>query len=95
METVSGKESPFFEEMLRALWGYMGDKLAISVADLTKDRVRHVLVVERGIPDEEAREFLNLISECEFAQYAPAGGVQMDKAYQAALDWIGRFESKI
>ncbi len=92
---AAGKESPFFEEMLRALWGYMGDKLAISVADLTKDRVRHVLVVERGIPDEEAREFLNLISECEFAQYAPAGGVQMDKAYQAALDWIGRFESKI
>ncbi len=92
---AAGKESPFFEEMLRALWGYMSDKLAISVADLTKDRVRHVLVVERGISDEEAREFLNLISECEFAQYAPAGGVQMDKAYQAALDWIGRFESKI
>lgn len=92
---AAGKESPFFEEMLRALWGYMSDKLAISVADLTKDRVRHVLVVERGIPDEEAGEFLNLISECEFAQYAPAAGVQMDKAYQAALDWIGRFESKI
>lgn len=92
---AAGKESPFFEEMLRALWGYMSDKLAISVADLTKDRVRHVLVVERGISDEEAREFLNLISECEFAQYAPAGGVQMDKAYRAALDWIGRFESKI
>lgn len=91
----AGKEGPFFEEMLRALWGYMGDKLAIDVANLTKERVQHVLVDERGVPEEQAREFLNLISECEFAQYAPTSGVQMDKAYNAALDLIGRFENKI
>ncbi|WP_298063770.1 BatD family protein [uncultured Rikenella sp.] len=91
----AGKESAFFEEMLRALWGYMGDKLAIDVADLTKERVQQVLTGERGIPEEQAREFLGLISECEFAQYTPSSGVQMDKAYQAALDQIGRFENKI
>lgn len=92
---AAGKEGPFFEEMLRALWGYMGDKLAIEVANLTKERVQHVLVEERGISEEQAREFLNLISECEFAQYAPSSGVQTDKAYNAALDLIGRFENKI
>lgn len=92
---AAGKEGPFFEEMLRALWGYMGDKLAIEVANLTKERVQHVLVEERGITEEQAREFLNLISECEFAQYAPSAGVQMDKAYNDALDLIGRFENKI
>ena len=92
---AAGKEGPFFEEMLRALWGYMGDKLAIEVANLTKERVQHVLVEERGVSEEQAREFLNLISECEFAQYAPSAGVQMDKAYGAALDLIGRFENKI
>lgn len=92
---AAGQEGPFFEEMLRALWGYMGDKLAIDVANLTKERVLHVLVAERGIAEEQAREFLNLISECEFAQYAPSSGVPMDKAYNAALDQIGRFENKI
>ncbi len=92
---AAGKEGPFFEEMLRALWGYMGDKLAIDVANLTKERVQHVLVVERGVSEEQAKEFLNLISECEFAQYSPAAGVPMDKAYNAALDLIGRFENKI
>lgn len=91
----AGKEGPFFEEMLRALWGYMGDKLVIEVADLTKERVQQVLTRERGVSEEQAREFLGLISECEFAQYAPSSGVQMDKAYQAALDQIGRFENKI
>lgn len=92
---AAGKEGPFFEEMLRALWGYMGDKLAIDVANLTKERVQHVLVEERGVSEEQAREFLNLISECEFAQYSPAAGVPMDKAYNVALDLIGRFENKI
>lgn len=92
---AAGKEGPFFEEMLRALWGYMGDKLAIEVADLTKDRVVHVLVEERGVSEEQAREFVGLIGECEFAQYSPAAGVQMEKAYNAALDQLGRFESKI
>lgn len=92
---AAGKEGPFFEEMLRALWGYMGDKLAIEVANLTKERVQHVLVEERGVSEEQAKEFLSLISECEFAQYAPSAGVQMDKAYGAALDLIGRFENKI
>lgn len=91
----AGQETPFFEEMLRALWGYIGDKLAIEVANLTKERVQHVLVEERSIPEEQVREFLSLISECEFAQYAPTTGVQMDKAYNAALDQIGRFENKI
>ena len=91
----AGKESAFFEELLRALWGYMGDKLAIDVANLTKERVLSELVEGRGVPEEQAREFLSLISECEFAQYSPAAGVQMDKAYNAALDLIGRFESKI
>lgn len=91
----AGKESAFFEELLRALWGYMGDKLAIDVANLTKERVLGELVGRRGMDEEQAREFLNLISECEFAQYSPAAGVPMDKAYNAALDLIGRFENKI
>lgn len=90
-----GKETLFFEELLRALWGYMGDKLAIDVANLTKERVLAELVERRGVPEEQAREFLGLIADCEFAQYSPAAGIQMEKAYQAALDLIGRFESKI
>lgn len=90
-----GKESLFFEELLRALWGYMGDKLAIDVANLTKERVLAELVERRGIAEEQAKEFLSLIADCEFAQYSPAAGIQMEKAYQAALDLIGRFESKI
>lgn len=88
------KESEFFEEMLKALWGYMGDKLAIDVANLTKDNVRSELEM-RGVEEEQVDDFLSLISECELSQYSPEVGIRMDKAYAAALDLIEQFESKI
>lgn len=87
----AAQETAFFEEMLRALWGYMGDKLALPVSSLTKERVREEFAA-RGVSTERCDEFLTLVSECEFAQYSPISGVQMDKAYNAALDLIGRLE---
>lgn len=88
-----GNESGFYEEILRALWGYMGDKLAISVSDLNKERLREEFV-RRGVNAEHGEEFLNLISECEMAQYSPVGSIEMGGAYSAALDLIGRLELK-
>lgn len=90
---AAGDENHFFEEILRALWGYMGDKLLIDVANLTKERVRGELN-ERGFPPERVDEFLSLVAECEFSQYSPAAGIKMDKAYAASLDLMDRFESK-
>lgn len=89
----SGNETGFYEEMLRALWGYMGDKLAISVSDLNKERLREEFV-KRGVDEQNGEEFLNLISECEMAQYSPSGSIQISSAYQAALDLIGKLELK-
>lgn len=90
---TSGNETPFYEEMLRALWGYMGDKLAISVSDLSKERLREEFR-KRGVDEQQGEEFLNLISECEMAQYSPVGSIEMSGAYSAALDLIGRLELK-
>jgi len=91
---MAGEETKFFEEMLRALWGYMGDKLAIPVANLTKEKIREDLS-SKGIEPQQSEDFLTLISECEMAQYSPQAGIQMDKAYTAALDLIGRLENKV
>ncbi len=90
----AGSESAFFEELLRALWGYVGDKLTIEVAHLNKERIRTELA-GRGIADDECETLLTLISECEFAQYSPAAGIGMESAYTEALELIGRFESKL
>lgn len=84
----------FFEEMLRALWGYMSDKLNIPVANLTKENVREELL-KRGVSDELSARFIEIISECEYAQYSPAVSGQMNEIYQGAVETISKFESVI
>ena len=70
----------FYEEMLRALWGYMGDKFNIPVANLTKENVREELH-KRGIPQEESQRFTAIITRCDEAQYAPAASTSMQEVY--------------
>lgn len=90
---VANDKDKFYEEMLRALWGYIGDKLTIEVADLTKEHVQRQLE-QRGVSAEQATEFLNLISQCEYAQYSPSDDSNMSTLYNKALDIIGNMEVK-
>ena len=85
----------FYEEVHRALWGYVGDKLGIPPADYAKERVCTVLT-ERKAPQAFALEFTDLIEACEFARYAPAPGEgEMDKVYGYALQLITNLEQTI
>lgn len=88
---TSGNRTKFFEEMLKALWGYMGDKLTIDIANLTKERVREELA-GRGIDEEQTNSFLELVSDCEMAQYSPEMGIEMEEIYEKALNIIGNLE---
>lgn len=89
-----GSRHSFFEEMLRALWGYMSDKLNIPVADLTKENIRHELQ-RRGVSAEEAQHFTDVISQCDEAQYSPAESVQMQQVYAEGVNVISHIESVI
>ncbi len=82
----------FYEEMLQALWGYMGDKLNIPVAILTKENVRETLQRKAVNPDYINR-YIDLISECEYAQYSPAESGQMHDIYRGAIEIISKLES--
>lgn len=85
----------FYEETLKALWGYMSDKLGIPIADLSRDHVRGKLQ-EREIPEELISRFVDLIDNCEYARYAPAsqsGG--MEQFYREALSTITALQQKL
>ncbi len=90
---ASSRGAEFFEEMLKALWGYVGDKLSIEVSELTKERVK-VELSQRGVHDDQSDMLLELIGQCEMAQYAPSVAVPMEQAYQTALEIIGAMELK-
>ena len=83
----------FYEEMLRALWGYLGDKFNIPVADLTREVVREELS-KRGAANE-AEGVIAVIARCEEAQYSPATTVEMKDIYEEGIDAISKIESAI
>ncbi len=83
----------FYEEMLRALWGYLGDKFNIPVADLTREVVREELL-RRGAA-VEAESIIAVIARCEEAQYSPQASADMKNIYDEGVDAISKIESAI
>ena len=85
----------FYDEVLRALWGYFSDKLSIPVANLTKDNIEKELS-NYGIGNELIGKFMQILNTCEFARYAPAeSDAAMDKLYNETVEVIGEMESKL
>lgn len=82
----------FYDEVLRALWGYVGDKLNIPVEQLSRDNITERLQ-ERTVDQETVTQFIEAIDECEFVRYAP-GDPQgnMNKVYDKAMNAIEKIE---
>ena len=85
----------FYDETLKAVWGYMSDKLNIPLSRLSKDNVSSELE-RRGCNEELVAELLELLNECEFARYAPGDPTAtMDKIYRMAEAVISKMENSI
>jgi len=89
-----GDRHGFHDEMLKALWGYMGDKFNIPMADLTRERIREELFV-RSIPEAQSDEYVRIIAECEQAQYSPLSSTGMNELYGHGVSLISELESTI
>ena len=83
----------FYEEMLRAMWGYLGDKFNIPVADLTREVVRAELQ-KRGAA-AEAESIIAVIARCEEAQYSPQASSEMHEIYEEGVDAVSKIEAAI
>lgn len=85
----------FYEEVLRAVWGYLCDKLTMSVSELSRDNVQSELV-RHGVGDELLARFTAILDRCEFARYAPSQSDDaMEQLYQETLDAMGEMETTI
>ena len=89
------RTNEFYDETLKAVWGYMSDKLNIPLSQLSKDNIANELT-RRGCYSAHVEELVNLLNECEFARYAPGDpGATMDKVYKMAVDVISKMENSI
>lgn len=87
------KKEQFYEEVLRATWGYISDKLVIPVADLNRDNIELELS-KYGASEELISKFISTLDTCEFARYAPAeSDTAMDDLYKDTVDTIGKMEN--
>lgn len=92
---AENKKNEFYDEVLKALWGYISDKLSIPVSQLSKDNIEAELM-RYGVSDEVTKTFIDALNECEFARYAPGNENEaMDKVYAASVEAISKMENSI
>ena len=89
---ADNKPGEFYDEVLRALWGYVGDKLNIPVEQLSHDNISQRLS-DRGVGEETIAQFMGALDECEFERYAPGDPKgNMNKVYEKAMTAIEQIE---
>ena len=92
---AANEKDAFYDEVLKALWGYISDKLSIPVSQLSKDNIEEELR-KYGVAEDLIKEFLNALNSCEFARFAPGDANQaMDKVYTDSLEVISKMENSI
>ena len=86
----------FYEEVLKALWGYTSDKMNIPSSMLSKDNIEDKLL-EKHVPEEVIKDLIMVMNNCEFARFAPGEekSQNMNKVYTSALDTISKMENTI
>ena len=91
-----GEKSKFYEETMRALWGYIADKLTIPVSELTKDNVQEKLNAH-NCDENLIKEFLLCLSDCEFARFSPVvdESLSMENIYSRAAELIGKLDNTL
>lgn len=92
---TQGDATAFYEETMRALWGYVGDRLNMPASELSRDNVRGKLD-ERGASTELIDRFISALDDCEFARFAPGDPADtMDKIYATAEEVINQMEGEL
>ncbi len=83
----------FYEEIERAAWTYLSDRLSIPTADLNKENIASILR-QKGVAEERIQEVMSVLSTAEFARYAPATDHAMDDLYRDTTNLINNLENE-
>jgi hypothetical protein len=85
----------FYEEILKAIWGYLSDKLNIPVSDLTRNNAVSSLI-EKGIDEDRIRNLNHILDTCEYARFSPSSsGTEAATIYDGASQFIKSVENSI
>jgi len=86
-------QAKFYDEVIHALWGYLSDKLNITVSELSRNTVKETLG-NHQVNEQIINDFIEVIDGCEYAKYAPsAEGILIEQDYKKARELINNFEA--
>ena len=92
---LAGKQGEFYDEVLRALWGYVGDRLNMPVEMLSRENIAQTFEAH-NIANDTIDKFINALDECEFERYAPGDiAGNMNKTYDSAMIAIMDIETSL
>jgi len=90
-----GNKDKFYEEVMKAIWSYLSDKLSIPVSAINKEKVA-VVLEEKGVGKVLLNQLTNILNTCEFARFAPGSGQQeMGNLYEETIQVISDIEGVI
>ena len=92
---LQGKQGEFYDEVMRALWGYMSYKLNMPAEKLNRDNIRETLA-RHFVDDATIEKFTTALDECEFERYAPGDAAgNMNRTFESAMTAIMDIENAI
>ena len=91
----AGRSGEFYDEVLRALWGYVGDRMNMPLESLSRENVVEAFEA-RNVQKETTEKFVHALDECEFERYSPGDPAgNMNKTYESAMIAIMDIENTI
>ena len=92
---ASGKQGEFYDEVLRALWGYVSYKLNMPAEQLSRENIQEKLSMH-SVDEATIEKFTQALDECEFERYAPGDPAgNMNKTFESAMTGIMEIENAI
>lgn len=86
------QDEQFYDEMLAALWGYIGDKLKMPTSELNRSNVSEEFK-KHGVKEATFQPIIKLIDECEYSKYTPvARSANMLELYSEAVESLANVE---
>ena len=92
---MARKQGEFYDEVLRALWGYVSYKLNMPVEQLSRENIQDKLLAH-SVDTDTIEKFTQALDECEFERYAPGDPAgNMNKTFDSAMTAIMEIENAI
>ena len=86
------QKEAFYEEIERAAWTYLSDRLSIPTAQLNKENIAQILS-NKGVSQTIIGELHRVLTTAEFARYAPTSDHAMQDMYNDTTNIINQLEN--